>query len=954
MRKLIYGALMAAIAFPMFQSCIDDSESLSVKEVREEKANELKSLADLNAAQAEAQKTIAEAQKTAAEAQKTIAEAQAALLENQAALVATEDSLRKVEIKIALIDLQIAQTQDSIQKEKLEQEKIQTQILQYDLWLKAEQLRRNQAENNYRIAQLDSLTSRLAKETELKMQQLANDMTRAKIDELELAGKYLDALEANENYEANKAKAQLAALMAAYKEAAAIYYDLYAQVNKLNVLIMKQENGWAKDQEDHADLLASNDATYATAAANVVDAKAQLEEYKNYIEENGAAYDELVDAYNQAVKEYRAANDIYNNFYENNYLKSNKAFNEASWNLNNSYYFVEGVQKFLNYFYAYNGSSENPEAGYIYTEPVEENGVYTVTYYAYIPVESDDTEDNGTATAAATTDDDFEKVTLFTYSYSLIGETYGSVDGVDYDHNEPVWDDWGDFVSWSNNPPYNYYPVSQTNVIDFFTIADDGAGIEQFLKYVNALYYDSPYSSVNYYEGQVSVLKEQIALGEETLADAKTAYDAALTNMEEAYTQSAALYQDYLDAVEKYDFNGEQYDELAEAYNDAVTNLNELKGQLSSAESTVNYLTGEIGDAEEGTGYLGQVETLNTALEEEKAATTPNQAEISRLQGEIAAYNELIGLYQSKLKAANAEVASLKSQVAAAETEKENAQKAFLGYNTPSVGSQIVNEYYNIWQSYVYSDYQDAWDALYQDQGWDDENDEYVYSVFYKYQQWASNETYLVQYPWYPNYEETEIVEVEGYNGLGNLEEFLAEAEENLENVENGSNSGSVYAILMDAYQMMQDQVEKGYIAPLVSAYNTAAAQWANDEYTYYVNNLNQQAANGKQQALWNLLTNYENRELGNSLAEAQTQITNLELYIPQQEAVMAECVANKEAYTRNFNLTWLKRTQRINLLKSQLAYYQDLLDRAKNDMDAAKSALEAAAGDSTETTPAN
>ena len=61
MKKILLGALVL-MAFPLFQSCIDDSESPSVTQVRNEKAAQLKSLAALYDAQAKAEATIAAAE----------------------------------------------------------------------------------------------------------------------------------------------------------------------------------------------------------------------------------------------------------------------------------------------------------------------------------------------------------------------------------------------------------------------------------------------------------------------------------------------------------------------------------------------------------------------------------------------------------------------------------------------------------------------------------------------------------------------------------------------------------------------------------------------------------------------------------------------------------------------------------------------------------------------------
>lgn len=82
MKKLIYGALLL-LAVPAFQSCIDDSESPSVTQQRQEKTKQIAALTELYQAQAYAERTIADAQAAllAAQEAKTKQEAQQAAVE---------------------------------------------------------------------------------------------------------------------------------------------------------------------------------------------------------------------------------------------------------------------------------------------------------------------------------------------------------------------------------------------------------------------------------------------------------------------------------------------------------------------------------------------------------------------------------------------------------------------------------------------------------------------------------------------------------------------------------------------------------------------------------------------------------------------------------------------------------------------------------------------------------
>ena len=58
----IYALVGALVASPVFTSCVDDSESASVTSVRGAKAEQLKSIAALNNAKAQAEATLAQAE----------------------------------------------------------------------------------------------------------------------------------------------------------------------------------------------------------------------------------------------------------------------------------------------------------------------------------------------------------------------------------------------------------------------------------------------------------------------------------------------------------------------------------------------------------------------------------------------------------------------------------------------------------------------------------------------------------------------------------------------------------------------------------------------------------------------------------------------------------------------------------------------------------------------------
>lgn len=104
----IYALVGALVASPVFTSCVDDSESASVTALRGAKAEQLKSIAALNNAKAQAETTLAQAEaalKAAqAEYQNALAEVEKANAENQKEL--TKQAQEKFALEIAKLESQ--------------------------------------------------------------------------------------------------------------------------------------------------------------------------------------------------------------------------------------------------------------------------------------------------------------------------------------------------------------------------------------------------------------------------------------------------------------------------------------------------------------------------------------------------------------------------------------------------------------------------------------------------------------------------------------------------------------------------------------------------------------------------------------------------------------------------------------------------------------------------------
>ena len=103
---MIIAALLGALTFG---ACVDTEESSSVTAIRNAKAEQLKSIATLNNAKAQAEATIAaaEAQLAAAQAQLLAAEAAALNAETEAVKIANQIAAAQAEAEIAAIEAQL-------------------------------------------------------------------------------------------------------------------------------------------------------------------------------------------------------------------------------------------------------------------------------------------------------------------------------------------------------------------------------------------------------------------------------------------------------------------------------------------------------------------------------------------------------------------------------------------------------------------------------------------------------------------------------------------------------------------------------------------------------------------------------------------------------------------------------------------------------------------------------
>lgn len=151
---MIIAALLGALTFG---ACVDTEESSSVKAIRDAKAEQLKSVATLNNAKAQAEATIAaaeaqiaaaQAQLLAAQAAKVQAEAAAINAETEAQKIANQQAAAEAEQKIAEAEAEIARIQAQLEMD----------LLTYQTNLLAAQLNFNKAMQGLAAQEKENLT----------------------------------------------------------------------------------------------------------------------------------------------------------------------------------------------------------------------------------------------------------------------------------------------------------------------------------------------------------------------------------------------------------------------------------------------------------------------------------------------------------------------------------------------------------------------------------------------------------------------------------------------------------------------------------------------------------------------------------------------------------------------------------------------------------------------------
>lgn len=116
-KKFLFGAALVGILG--FGSCVDNNESPSVTNIREAKAEQLKALAAVENANAQAALITANAEAKAKEAQAALAQAQAAVEQAQADLLAAQTEVEKARAEEAIANAEVEKQRAANELQKL-------------------------------------------------------------------------------------------------------------------------------------------------------------------------------------------------------------------------------------------------------------------------------------------------------------------------------------------------------------------------------------------------------------------------------------------------------------------------------------------------------------------------------------------------------------------------------------------------------------------------------------------------------------------------------------------------------------------------------------------------------------------------------------------------------------------------------------------------------------------
>lgn len=632
-KKLLLGAALLVGMGATFTSCVDSTESPSVTNIRNAKAEQLKSIAELNRALAEKELILANAEKAAQAASQALQEAQAAYLAAQA-------EYEKAQAELLRAQAALLNAQTEAEKAKLEYE---LKLMQAELDKKAQEL----AEAQAALANAQAMF-------EIELQKAQQQLAQMQIWTNKLQFIY-DEMVKKAQKEEDQAKKEEALAAAARIKQLINEVDFYAQA------LVDAQTKQAKDE-----------LTLKRIQAGLQNAKDLLVSELEALEYENMYYNYLIEAYNDLIDQLAAyageevtAEDYNNVFFEylaaiNKYYETGEAYDKASvaaseaWsNLAYSEY-QNNVGKTLNRPYSY----------YTYNEKMERDDWYDYVIRYIYSWETSITPDYGENQQTIFIPEDLRgKYVLIINHYNPLG--YKNIyDGEEYAYSVskdawtytfiPVYEN--STRQWNEEGNFDYYTT-------YRNLSNDGAGLKEWLKLrLNTLENQAPTQLEDLQNALVQAQKD-LAAADKAYTDAVTAYNkaeaayqAAQKALPEAIAEAGAKQEAYEAAKAISDKEGateaqikatadakKAWDDANDAVEEARTTLGttrtayynaywtklETSSALDYETANVQSIKNDIANAEDGVAYNeSQVADVKQLVDDILAGAAENDANI--------------------------------------------------------------------------------------------------------------------------------------------------------------------------------------------------------------------------------------------------------------------------------------------------------------------------------------
>lgn len=484
-KKFLLGAALLVGLGTTFTSCVDSVESASVTNIRNAKAEQLKSLADLNRALAEKELIIANAQKAAQAAEQAYYEAQAQKLAADSEYARAQAELLKAQAEYqkalaASVDAKTEADKARLEMELKERE-MQLQLAQAELDKKQQELKQAQADLAAQQARLQAELDRLAQQLEL----LKIDVLSAQFNYDQMIKAAQEAEDEAAKKEAYLAALRLKKLYTEWEKAANDLVDAKATVAQKNAALIALESGLAtaketaqnqivelteKNQElaaKNAELQAAIDLLqeYAGKVPTLDEVEAAIEAAKTA----SAAYATAADEYETAAEALNTAkNELDFSDYMENVRKvlalSQGSYNVYNENLDNVDKDAENPYDSYSYQIVNFGKDDEMYRGHIIPENCRG------TYALVVSVGYWGNSFQGDSQSSA----DF----TFTPVFKAVETELDFIPGLNQNgHVEQTGEHWDlDINDWV--PDYEWV----TEYHFYYNLVDDGAGLQAWLK----------------------------------------------------------------------------------------------------------------------------------------------------------------------------------------------------------------------------------------------------------------------------------------------------------------------------------------------------------------------------------------------------------------------------------------------------------------------------------------